>query len=173
MRCEPNHLNFAIFTTKVSRGKLTVQEYIDLSTGEVIPADVASKLGIRVIRPDAGARRLVKLDRLRVEPRRFAVFLLSFRDSHCKFLVPVEEILKWYSKMTGAATHNIRRYLPKLIEAGILDSDTELNKDFMINNPSAGRAEVKGDMFRAYNTLAKIELRHTQLKRKTINPLTL
>lgn len=143
--------NLAIFTVKGTKRKPLVAEYVDVTTGEIIDAETAYKMGVRAIRPDAMKQRLMKLDSLRREPREFANFLLKFRDDRCKFLVPMVSIVSWYSKLTGMETRNIRRYFPCLIKAQILDSDLMLNEDFMINNPNAGKAAAKGDLFRAYN----------------------
>lgn len=154
--------NLAILTVRGSKRKPLVTEYIDLATGEIIDAGTAQRLGVRSIRPDAMMRRIKKLDSLRKEPREFADFLLKFRDSRCKFLVPVDTIVDWYSKLTGKETHNIRRYFPTLIKAEILDSDLMLNEDFMINNPTAGKGAAKGDLFRAYNVFDLMMLRKTK-----------
>lgn len=151
--------NLAILSCKTSRSKPTVLEYVDLATGEIIDAHAVKKLGVRVIKPDARIRRRKKLDSLRRESREFAEFLLKFRDSHCKFLVPLETLIYFYSKLTGKETRNIKRYFPSLIIAGVLDSDLMLNEDFMINNPLAGSGVAKGDKFLAYNTFDRITLR--------------
>ena len=157
--------NLAVLTVKGSRRKPLVTEYVDLATGEIIDAETAYKLGVRSIRPDAMMRRMKKLDSLRKEPREFANFLLKFRDGRCKFLVTIDTIVSWYSKLTGKETRNIHRYFPCLIKAEILDSDQMLNEDFMINNPNAGKAAVKGDLFRAYNVFDRMMLK----KRSPLN----
>lgn len=151
--------NLAIFTVKGSKRKPLVTEYVDTTTGGIIPAQVAQKMGVRSIRPDAMMRRLKKLDSLRREPREFANFLLKFRDGRCKFLVTLDTIVGWYSKLTGKEPHHIRRYIPSLVKAEVLDSDQVLNEDFMIHNPTAGKGAVKGDLFRAYNIFDQMILK--------------
>lgn len=143
--------NLAVLTVRGTRRKPQVTEYIDPTTGEIIEAESAQRLGVRSIRPDAMMRRIKKLDSLRTEPRRFADFLLKFRDGRCKFLMPLDTIIAWYSKLTGKELHHIRRYFPALTKAEILDSDQMLNEDFMVNNPMAGKGAAKGELFRAYN----------------------
>lgn len=151
--------NLAIFTVKGSKRKPLVTEYVDTTTGEIIPAQVAQRMGVRSIRPDAMMRRIKKLDSLRKEPRGFADFLLKFRDGRCKFLVPMDIIICWYSRLTGKRTDNILRYFPSLINAEVLDFDQVLNEDFMIHNPTAGKGAVKGDLFRACNTFDRMMLK--------------
>lgn len=151
--------NLAILTVRGSRRKPLVTEYIDLATGEVIDAESAQRLGVRSIRPDAMLRRYKKLDSLRKEPREFANFLLKFRDGRCKFLMPIDTIVDWYSKLTGKELHHVRRYFQTLVNAEILDADQVLNEDFMIHNPCAGKGVAKGDLFRAYNIFDQMMLR--------------
>lgn len=138
-----------ILTVAKIRRKPTVTEFIDTMTGEIIDAKTAQKMGVRSIRPDARVRREAKMDSLRPEPRAFAEFILKFRDGRCKFLVGLSELVALYARMTGKAAEHVRRYLPRLAKAGILEDDHTLNEDFMIHNPTAGKAAAKGDAFRA------------------------
>ncbi|MCK9988841.1 MAG: hypothetical protein AzoDbin1_05313 [Azoarcus sp.] len=69
-----------ILTYQIVRGKLTVTEYLDASTGEILSAEEAKRLGLTVSRSEARAKRQRKLDALRVEVRAFALFVLAFRN---------------------------------------------------------------------------------------------
>lgn len=142
--------NLYVLAGDTFRGKKRVLSYVDLTTGQVVPNDIARGLGIRCIWSDAKERRRVKLNSLRTEPRRFAAFLLRFRDAHCKFLMPMDVLVGWFSALTGKQQYHIRRYFKPLIAAGILDSENTLNEDFMVSNPTAGRETSKGDVARAY-----------------------
>lgn len=142
--------SLVIFTVVVFRGKLRVSEYVDVDTGEIISASVATALGVRTIRPDAMQRRLIALDSLRREPRCFAEFLLKFRNQHGQFLVSIDELVGWYARLTDNKASNVRRYFKPLIAAGVLDDDLMLAKDFMILNPKSGKGAIKGGRFRAY-----------------------
>lgn len=148
----------SILTVKTVRRKTLVTEYVDVTTGEIFTAEKAQTMGVRSIRPDAKGRREKKLNQLRGEPRKFADFLLRFRDRRCKFLVTIDTLVGWYSKLTEKKAHHVRRYFAALIKAGILDPDLMLNEDFMINNPFAGKESAKGDTFRAYNVFDGILL---------------
>lgn len=141
--------NLRILSFTPSKRKPMVTEYVDVETGEIIDAKTAQKMGVRTIRPDARVRREAKLGSLRKEPRAFARFLLRFRDSHCKLLVGLDEVVLMYGHLKGMRPENVRRYFPSLIKAGVLDDDLTLNEDFMIHNPTAGRKTAKGDRFRA------------------------
>lgn len=151
--------NLLIWKTRIFRGKPQVTEYLDASTGQLIPAAAAQRAGVRTIRSDARIRRKTKLDRLRPEPRQFATFLLRFRDVHCKFLMPVETLISWFSALHGKQRGHVRRYFKPLIEAGILDSETSLNEDFMVSNPAAGKETSKGDEARAYRLYEELRLK--------------
>lgn len=151
--------NLAVFTTKRFRGKLTVTEYVDVTTGEILPAELVQKMGVRVIRPDASLRRVKKLDSLRKEPREFADFILQFRDRLCGFLAPLDTLIGWYAQITGKQASHVRRYFRPLILAGVFDTASKLNEDFMIHNPFAGKKEAKGAECRAYNIFDSIRNR--------------
>lgn len=163
----PQIEHLAVFTTKTFRGKLQVVEYVDVTTGEILPAEVVQKMGVRSIRPDASHRRLKKLDALRKEPREFADFLLQFRNQRCGFLLPLEGIVDWYATMTRKQPNHVRRYFVPLAQAGILDTDQMLHKDFMIHNPRAGKEQAQGERLRAYNILDSIRKKY-----ETGNPST-
>jgi hypothetical protein len=148
-----------ILTCAKVRRRPTVTEFIDTRTGEIIDARAAQKMGVRSIRPDARIRRESKMNSLRKEPRAFAEFILKFRDGRCKFLAGLPELVTHYARMTGKAAEHVRRYLPSLTKAGVLDNDHALNEDFMIHNPTAGKTAAKGDAFRASCLLGRLRAR--------------
>lgn len=154
--------SLAVLSCNRRGSKLYVTEYLDLATGEILNAEEASKRGVTSIRPDAMMRRTRKLGNLRVEPKRFAQFLLKFRDQQCGFLVGVDTLVKWYSRLTGMAAKNIRRYFDALTKAGILEPDHVLNKDFMVRNPRAGKGEALGATFKASCLFSLMLLRSEQ-----------
>lgn len=149
-----------IHSTEVFRGKLFVKEYLDLNTGELIPR---GKLQMVEVRPDARTRREQKLNALRAEVRDFAVFLLRFRNKGGDFLVSLKDLIKWYSMMKHKSVKHINRYLPKLVDAAVLDFDLMLNEDFMWVSETR-KSEVKGNVFRAYTIFQNLLLkeRHKQ-----------
>lgn len=151
--------NLAILSCRCFRGKLHVTEYLDMTTGEIIKAKTINALGMKAIRPEAMLRRQEKLNSLRKEVRQFAVFLLKFRSQLGGFLLPLEQLVKWYGSLEDKEAKHIRRYLPRLVDAGILDFDHRLNPDFMWYDPEVGRAGPRGETFRAYRILDELRMR--------------
>ena len=111
--------NLAILSCHRFRGKLHVVDYVDITSGEIIDAKTIQAQGMKVIRPEARRRREEKLNSLRKEVRNFAVFLLKFRSQLGGLLIPLDGLVKWYGALEGKDAKHIRRYLPRLIDAGI------------------------------------------------------
>lgn len=151
--------NLAILSCRFFRGKLHVTEYLDMKTGEIIEAKSISCMGMKAIRPDAMRRREDKLNSLRKEIREFVLFLLKFRNRLGGFLMPLDQLVKWYGKLEGKEAKHIRRYLPRLVDAGIIDFDYRLNPDFMRFDPEVGREGVRGETFTAYRIFDEMRLR--------------
>ena len=148
--------DLCIHSTKKFRGKLFVSEYLDMSTGEIIPAkNVHSKS----IRPEGRIRREEKIKALRSEVRNFALFLLKFRSQGGGFLIDLPDLVRWYAKLTGKQVKHINRYIPKLVDGGVLDFDKMLNEDFMWFDSSATKAELKGNTFKAYRIFSDMLLK--------------
>jgi hypothetical protein len=63
------------------------------------------------------------LSRLRPEVREFAHFVLSFRNQRRGVTPAMNGLVKWYAQMTGKRASDVRRYLPRLDEAGIVSGD--------------------------------------------------
>lgn len=151
--------HLAILSCRRFRGKLHVYEYLDLNTGEIITAESAKHHGMKAVRPDAMLRREQKLNQLRKEVRQFAVFLLKFRSQLGGFLVELDQLVKWFGEHEGKEAKHIRRYLPRLIDGGILDFDHRLNPDFMWFDPEVGKSGVRGEAFTAYRIFTGLQLR--------------
>src|SRR5574338_967705 len=146
----PKLEDLQILSSKRFRGKLHITEYVDITTGEIITAAEARKLGLKEIRPDSAVRREQKLNSLRKEVRKFAVFLLKHRSKAGGFLVDLDTLIQWYGYLEGKEAYHIRRYIPQLVSAGILDFDRMLNKDFMWFDADLDRASIRGNVFTAY-----------------------
>lgn len=148
--------NFAILTVKHFQGKHHVTEYMDITTGEIIDAKAAQALGMRIVRPDAQERREEKLDALRKEVRQFTDFLLKFRNRLGGFLESLDQLVKWYGKLEDKETFHVRRYFPRLVDAGILDFDLRLNPDFMRYVPDQDRRLVQSETGAAHRIYDEI-----------------
>lgn len=151
--------NLAIWRVRTFRGKRLVAEYVDRSSGEIFPAETIRDLGMKSIRPDAQIRRDGKLKGLRQEVRLFAIYLLNFRNRLGGFLMPMADLVKWYGLLEGKESKHINRYLPRLVDAGILDFDHRLNSDFIWFAPEAGRSTVKGETCTAYRIYDQLRSR--------------
>lgn len=139
-----------ILTYQIVRGKLTVTEYLDASTGEILSAEEAKRLGLTVSRSEARAKRQRKLDALRVEVRAFALFVLAFRNRRSGLMVPLPQIVQWYAMLKRRQPQHVNRYIPRLIELGILESATLVHQDFMIHDRGIHIGDLKGEEFSAY-----------------------
>lgn len=128
-------------------------------TGEIITAEVAKHHGMKAVRPDAMKRRAEKLNKLRKEVRQFAVFLLKFRSQLGGLLVELDQLVKWFGQHEGKEAKHVRRYLPRLIDGGILDFDYRLNPDFMWFDPEVGKSVVRGEAFTAECIFTLLQLR--------------
>lgn len=151
--------SLAIWKVKRFRGKHLVEEYLDVTTGEIFPVATIKDLGMKSIRPDAQMRREVKLNKLRHEVRMFATFLLKFRNSLGSFLMPLADLVRWYGCLEGKEPKHIRRYLTRLVEAEVLDFDHRLNADFIMFASESGRSMTKGERFTAYRIYDELRLR--------------
>lgn len=151
--------NLAILSVRRFRGKLLVSEFVDLTTGEILDPQTVERMGLKSIRPDARIRREEKLKSLRKEVRPFAIFLLRFRNKLGGFLIDLDQLIRWYAKLEGKEPKHVRRHLPRLVDAGILDFDHKLNPDFMWFNTELGKADVRGEVFTAHRIFDDLMLR--------------
>lgn len=139
-----------ILTVATVRGKPAVTEYVDLSTGEILSPTEAKRRGVVVIRGVAKEMRRRKLDGLRTEVKAFALFVLNFKNRRGGLQVPLTQIVKWYAMLHGKQSKHVNRYIPRLIESGILESPTVVHQDFMIFDRELPIGDLKGEEFSAY-----------------------
>ena len=128
------------------RGRtVKVLSYKHMKTELIITASEFRKLGGMVISKDGSLRRMEKILSLRKEPMDFAVFLLKFRNKACGLKVSIEQLVHWYSLYSGKRKDNVKRLLNSLIEAGILQDEFTLHKDFMLNSKRRTKKDAIGD----------------------------
>lgn len=154
---EYSRSNIFVYTYKLARNsrRMHILEYIDISTGEIIPK---RKLHIPEIRPEAMLTRFKRLDSLRQEVRNFAIFLLKFRNHACGFLVPMDTLVGWYANLTGKKTFHIERYFEVLYQNKILSDRETPEKVFMIKNPERDKVQAKGDYDKAHTIYSIMKL---------------
>lgn len=101
-----------------------VLEYVNVFTGEIISADKAKELGVNqgIDVSVLAMQREYVLNLLRKEVRDFALFLLKFRNNRRGITPDADAICKMYAEIHGLRVSNVRRNIPKLKKAGILES---------------------------------------------------
>lgn len=101
-----------------------VIEYVNVFTGEIISAEQAKELGIKpgIDVSILAMQREYVLNLLRREVREFALFLLKFRNNRRGITPDANEICKMYAEIHGLRASHVRRNIPKLKAAGILES---------------------------------------------------
>jgi hypothetical protein len=60
------------------------------------------------------------LQGLRAEVRDFAKFVLRFRNQRRGITPGIDTLVKWYAEISDKQAGHVRRYVPKLMEAGVL-----------------------------------------------------
>lgn len=104
-----------------------ITEYLDLDTGEIIPAATVHQQTGRPI--DASLRLLQResiLYSLRNEVLKFALYVLAFRNKRSGITPGIEKLVNWYAEATNSRPHHVRRHVPKLKKAGILAGESVL-----------------------------------------------
>lgn len=131
--------------------KLTAT-FVDQETGELLTEKEARALGYPAF--DYGIMILQKeyiLSNLRKEVRGFADFILQFRNKRRSLTPGINELCEWYAIYTGKRADHVRRYIPVLVEVGILikDNPDTLMPLFQHNDKSAKSVDVVSEMFAA------------------------
>jgi hypothetical protein len=150
--------NLAILSIEANKqGKVKrVCEYIDMRAGEVIPADQV-RIPVLDMRAKLPARERA-LDGLRSEVRQFARFVLKFANRRRGITPGIDTLCQWYADLSGKLAKNVRRYVPKLHEAGILAGENLLGPLFQRAGGSVGTS--LGEEMHAATTYARLRLRH-------------
>jgi len=119
--------NYAVYSFDLDRrGSVKkVTAYVDLETGEIIPAG-----NVRIPKVDVAKRIKEKeaaLKSMRPEVRKFALFVLRFRNRRRGLTPDLDTIGRWYSELCGKQVSHVRRYYPALRRAGILAGSNVLS----------------------------------------------
>jgi hypothetical protein len=108
----------AIFTaTYAKNGQLKkVREYVDVETGEILPATEFPTL---TLGPKLEQRSAV-LSKLRPEVRAFASFVLKFSNKRRGITPGIDTLCQWYADLHGKRGCDVRRYIKPLLETKVL-----------------------------------------------------
>ncbi|MBO9535211.1 hypothetical protein [Herbaspirillum sp.] len=115
-----------------------ITEYVDIDTGEIVSAAEAKKhkgFWPEIHVSERSLQRQAAVASLRKEVRDFALFVLQFTNQRRGITPGVSILTRWYAKLHNRQAQHIRRYLPKLMEAGILAGESLLGPLFQ----SAGK----------------------------------
>ncbi len=137
---------WTVSRTRAGRIK-RVEACIDMATGEIIPAD-GVPLPVLDLRTKQADKERV-LNSVRPEVRQFAYFVLAFANKRRGITPGIDRLCHWYADITGKRADNVRRYVPKLEQAGILAGDNLLGPLFQRTGGTA-RAHLGEEAIAAY-----------------------
>lgn len=110
---------------KTKAGKIkAVTELIDMTSGEIIPPTTVqmTPLDLR----GKQAKKDAALASLRPEVRKFAHFVLGYANNRRGLTPGIDTLCHWYAGLAGKQPQHVRRYIPKVEAAGILDGENLL-----------------------------------------------
>jgi hypothetical protein len=101
---------------------VTVTEYVDTVTGEIIPAVSAARHGIKypVRSSENVLRRAAVFKALDKRHHATAHFMLEFRNRRRGVVSGFDALCKRYAEYSGKRLDNVKRCMPALKEAGIV-----------------------------------------------------
>ncbi|MFM0131760.1 hypothetical protein [Paraburkholderia sediminicola] len=121
---------------------LEATSYVNLRTGEVIPAEQGEQHGLTIIGAvgrKAMAREQVLLS-MRPEARAFARFCLEFRNKRRGVTPAFDRLCHLYAALHEKRPQDVRRYLPALEKAGIKAGESVLGVDWQIGGSKVSAA---------------------------------
>jgi hypothetical protein len=134
---------------KITRYKApVVREYVDMRTGEIIPAkDLRNNPEVwpTVHFSENALRREAVLASLHPQVRDLALFILAFRNYRRGVTPGVSKLVEWYALLHGKRPSNVRRNVKTLEEAGVLDGDSLLGPLFQYSGKKANSKMHRGE----------------------------
>jgi hypothetical protein len=110
----------------------------DMETGELF----------RVVGMHYAERSLQReyvLNTLRAQTRHFACFVLKFRNYRRGTTPELNTLVRWYAELFDLRPDNVRRYVPRLKTARVIESDTLMGRLFQISSASMHPDEFLGE----------------------------
>jgi hypothetical protein len=104
---------------------LEITEYVDTRTGEIVgPRGLPlEKMPPTNRYAEQCLQRHAVLSKLRPEVRKFALFVLQFRDRRGGMTPGMDKLVRWYADLEGKRVPDVRRYVERLEEAGVCEGD--------------------------------------------------
>ncbi|MDP9646151.1 hypothetical protein [Paraburkholderia caledonica] len=137
---------------------LEATSYVNLRTGEVIPAEQGEQHSLTIIGAvsrKAMAREQVLLA-MRPEARAFARFCLEFRNKRRGVTPGFDKLCHLYAALHEKRPQDVRRYLPALEKAGIRAGESVLGVDWQIGGSKVSAAEHLKEDRQAEATYARM-----------------
>lgn len=144
---------YSVSTTRAGKVR-SVSAYIDQSTGEIIPAEQLS-VPILDLREKLPARAKA-LDSLRPEVRKFALFVLRFANKRRGITPGIDTLCRLYADLHGRRSQDMRRHIPRLMQAGVLAGENLLGPLFQ---RTRGRTrDHLGEEYRAWCVYTRMRM---------------
>lgn len=131
---------------------LSITEYIDMSTGEIIQAAtlrndprVPPQLHVGEIM----YRSQAIMNSFRKEVRDFAYFVLQFRNNRRGITPAIDTLIDWYAQLYSKRVSNVRRYVKTLEAAGLLAGSSLLSPLFQQTGKNKTAKDHLGEDFAA------------------------
>lgn len=133
----------------VSRYKApSITEYLDLSTGEIIPASRLKndpRVPPQMYFGEIQLLRQSLMNSLRPEVREFALFVLRFRNNRRGITPEIGTLVEWYARLHNKRPSNVRRYVDVLEKAGFLAGSSLLSRLFQHTGKHAVASDYLGE----------------------------
>ena len=156
-----------INNVEVSRYQaLSVGEYIDTNTGEIIQAaDLRNdpRVPPQIHVGEIMAQRQALMNSLRKEVREFAYFVLQFRNNRRGITPAIDVLVEWYAQLHSKRVSNVRRYIKALEGAGLLAGSSLLSPLFQRTGKNRTAKDHLGEDFAA---LAKFMVMRPKIRSK-------
>lgn len=149
-----------------------VVEYLDMETGEIMPAAVVLKHPEAWPEVRCSERMLQRdfiLNSLRKEVREFALFLLRFKNERRGVTPGVNQIVHWYARLTGKRASNVRRYLEPLKQAGVIAGTSLLGPLFQVAGTRTKASEHLSEDMRAVSEFLVLIMKARNTLGTTVN----
>jgi hypothetical protein len=142
---KPTHINNKL----VSRYEApSITEYLDLSTGEIIPASRLRndpRVPPQMYFGEIQLLRQSLMDSLRPEVRKFALFVLRFRNNRRGITPEIGTLVNWYARLHNKRPSNVRRYVDVLEKTGFLAGSSLLSRLFQHTGKHAVASDHLGE----------------------------
>lgn len=129
-----------------------VEEYIDLSTGEIIKTVHLRndpRVPPQIYVGEIMLQRQAMMNSFRKEVREFAYFVLKFRNNRRGITPTIDTLVEWYARINEKRVSNVRRYVNVLERAGLLAGSSLLSPLFQSTGKTKTTKDHLGEDFSA------------------------